>query len=184
MSLNPRLARAAGWSAVISPILYIASIGVAIAGGESSPTDLALVSASTLLFLVVLAALYAAHRDAAPGLSLLGALAAGISSVAGLLLDPSTITPMLGAIGLLFAAGMLLLGWAALRSPGTPRGFGLLALVTGALATIQGLAAFAGASPDLFGLLNLLLTLPYVAWLLWLGRRWLAGGALPLQQPR
>ena len=109
---------------------------------------------------------------------------AALSSVGGLFLDPAAITPALGAVGLLFAAGMGALGWLALRSPRMPRGLAILALITSALALTQAIAAFAGAGADLFGLLNLILTLPYVAWLLWLGRLWLAGTPVAQAQPR
>jgi hypothetical protein len=72
--------------------------------------------------------------------------------------------------------GALILGWLAYRSPRLTRGIGSAALLTGVLSLAMRPFILAG-STDLVGLLNLILSVPYLVWLVWLGWHFLKGKA-------
>ncbi len=171
---NNSLFRYSGFAAIASAVLYILVLATAIAaGGAPSAVGFILTIVSTLLYLLAMFALYITHRSEAPGISLIAVLASAAGSVGGLFLDPTKITALFGLLALVFGIGLLLFGWLAYRSPKMPRGMGVVVIVTGVLSLILAVVAFAGGSAEIFGLLNLVLTVPYVVWLIWLGRYWL-----------
>ncbi len=177
---NNNLFRYSGFAAIASAVLYVVSLVMTIAtGGAPSAVGFVLIIVSSLLFLLVIGALYRVHRSEAAGMSLTALILAAVGTIGGLFLDPSKITPLFGLVALLFAIGMLLFGWLAYRSPKMPRGMGIVVIVTGALGLVLTAAAFAGSSGDVVGLINLILIVPYVVWLIWLGRHWLANPTSP-----
>ncbi|NOH02655.1 MAG: hypothetical protein HND47_12205 [Chloroflexi bacterium] len=180
MSSN-NLFRYGGIPAIASAVLYVLALGTGFAtGGAPSAVGMALTVVSILSFLVVVYALYVAHRSEGPGMSLIAMLAAGGGTLGGLFLDPTKITPLFGVVALVYGIGVTLFGWLAHRSPKMPRGMGIVVIVTGVLSLILAAVAFAGGSVEIFGLLNLVLTVPYVVWLIWLGRHWLISPSAPL----
>lgn len=176
---NRNLFRYGGIAAIASAALYVLVLATAItAGGAPSTVGAMLTIVSTLLFLLAIFALYVAHRSESPGLSLIAMLAAAAGTVGGLFLDPTKITPLVGLLALVYGIGLLLFGWLAYRSPNMPRVMGVV-IVAGVLSLILAAVAFVGGSTEIFGLLNLVLTVPYVAWLIWLGLHWFWSPAAP-----
>jgi hypothetical protein len=174
------LFRIGGIAAILSVIAYIVSLGAQFAGnpgGLGQPIYLV----STLLFLVALVVLYLELRSTAGLLALAGLILLGATSIYSFLIDPAQPSSAFGPLSLLYGLGFILFGWAQRGSDRYPNLVGLLALITGALAIIAGIALFAGASFDIFGLFNLLLSIPFVIWLAWLGKIWLTGRATAAQ---
>lgn len=178
---NTNLFRIGGIAAIASAILYVLSLGVAFTGSTGSlGTTLYIVS--SLLFLGVLIVLYVELRIEAAlpvliALTLLGAL-----TIWSLFLNPTEISPIFGPFALAYGIGFVLLGWLQHRSSRYPNGTGVLAIVTGVIAVIAGVALIAGASIDVFGLLNLALSVPFVIWLVWLSWIFLKGEAAAARQ--
>lgn len=177
---NNNLFRYSGIAAISSAVIYVLTLAVGIATGDASSTvGVILTIVSILLFLLVTYALYVVHRRESAGISLIALILAGGGTIGGLFLDPTKITPLFGLVALVYGIGLALFGWLAYRSPKMPRGMGIVVIVTGVLALILAAVAFAGGGIEIFGLVNLILTVPYVVWLIWLGRHWLAGTATP-----
>lgn len=172
--------RYGGIAAILCAALYILSIalwGSAGADGAAPPLAGAAYVASQLIFLVTLYALYLIHRNEAPALSLIAALVLLVSIVVSLFIDPTdTGNPMVLLLTIGYGLGALILGWLAYRSPRLTRGMGSAALLTGVLSLAMIPFILAG-STDLVGLLNLILSVPYLVWLVWLGWHFLKGKA-------
>lgn len=174
------LFRIGGISAILSALLYVVSLGIGIAGdpgGVSTPVYVV----STLLFLVVLVVLYLELRSTAGLLALAGLILTGASAIWSFFVDPAQPSSIFGPLSLIYGLGFILFGWAQRGSGRFPNLVGLLAIITGALAAIAGIALMAGVSFDIFGLFNMLLSIPFVIWLAWLGKIWLAGRAAVAQ---
>jgi hypothetical protein len=172
--MSTNLFRYSGIAAIVSASAYVASLIISIAAPALGPVAFGCVIISTLLFVVVAFALFRTHQSESSALSLIAFLTSVAGSIGGLMLDPTQINAFYAVMSLLFAVGVLVFGWLGHQSPRLPRGLGIVAIVVGVLGLIMTVAAFAGASFDMVGLLNLALTVPYVVWLFWLGRYWLA----------
>jgi hypothetical protein len=165
------LFRLGGAAAIVSAILYVVSLGVQFAGSTGNLGQ-ALYVASSFLFLAVLVILYLELRSATGLLALAGLILLGATTIWSLFVDPAQMSPLMGVLVVIYGAGFILFGWAQRSSSRYPGAVGLLALITGALAIIAGVALIAGASFDIFGVFNLALSVPFVVWLVWLGLIW------------
>lgn len=175
MSSN-NLFRIGGIAAIVSALLYVVSLGVQIAAaGAPSTLGTALYIVSALLFLVTIVVLYMALRGEAAVLALVALVLLGGLTIWSMFIDPTNISPVFVPLTLAYGIGFILFGWLQYRSSQYPKAIGILAIITGVLGVIMAVALLAGVSMDIFGLLNLLLSVPYVIWLIWLGRHWLAG---------
>lgn len=177
---NQSIIRFGGIAAMVSAVLYVVSLGLSFST-STAVLGTVLYVASSLAFLVTLVALYLDLRATAATPSLIALLLLGAMTVWSLFLNPADISPAFGPLTLVYGLGFLLFGWVQYGSKHYAKGIGLAALVGGGLAVIAGLALMAGASADLFGLLNLALSVPYLIWLVWLGRHYLQGKAASLQ---
>jgi hypothetical protein len=166
--MNNKLFRISGIAAITCAILYIASVGISFAGGSSSMGQILYV-ASSLLFLVVVFVLYLELRSKAGLYVLVGAVLLAVMTIWSLFIDPTQPSAIFGPLTIAYGLGLILLGWAQLRSSMYPRTIGYLAIATGVIALAAGAAILVGASYDVFGLLNLVLSVPYLIWLVWLG---------------
>ncbi len=101
----------------------------------------------------------------------------GSLTIWSLFLDPTNISPVFGPITVVYGIGFVIFGWLQRNSSRYPKGLGVLAIVTGVVAVIAGIALMAGASADIFGLFNLILTVPFIIWSVWLGMHFLKGKA-------
>lgn len=176
---NQSLFRYGGIAAIVSAGLYVLSLGLAIGGSIGLGSALYIIS--SLLLLVVLIVLYLELRPEAALPALIGLVLLGALTIWSMFIDPMEISPIFGPLALAYGIGFVLFGWLQHRSPGTPNGLGNLAVATGVIAAIAGIALMAGASADVFGLLNLVLSVPFVIWLVWLGLYYLKGKAADLQ---
>lgn len=173
---NNKLFRLGGIAAILSAVVYLLTLGAGFAG-VAGALGTSLYIISTLLFMAAVAVLYLDLRGESGPLALAALLLVGVLSIVSLFLDPTHITPVWGPLSLAYGIGMILFGWLQRRSPSYPNGLGLLAVIAGLMAVIAGIALAAGASGDIFGMLNLILTVPYIIWLVWMGRRYLKGNA-------
>lgn len=175
---NQPIIRYGGIAAIVSAVLYVISMVFWVGAGTSGPSPLAGVvyAASQLIFFVTLVTLYFIHRDEAPTLVLVGTLVLAVSIAASLFIDPTdTSNPIMPLLTIGYGVGALILGWLAYRSPKLTRGIGIAALLTGAASLVMLPFIMGGASADLVGMLNLVVTVPYLVWLVWLGVFFLHG---------
>jgi hypothetical protein len=172
--------RYGGLAAIVSAVLYIASIGFWMSGSAAAappPAATLTYAASSVVFLVTLYALYLIHRAEAQALTLVGIAVMAGSAIASLFVNTSdTGNPLLVVLAVGYGLGALILGWLAYRSPRLRPGIGIAALLTGVLSLVMVPFMLAGAS-DLVGLLNLILSVPYLVWLFWLGWHCFTGKA-------
>lgn len=174
------LFRIGGIAAILSAILYVASLGGQFAGdpgGLGQPLYLG----SSLLFLVVLVVLYLELRGTAGLLALGGLILLGATTIWSFFIDPSQASSTFGPLAVIYGLGFILFGWAQRGSGRYPGLVGLLAIIVGALSVIAGIGLIAGLSFDIFGLFNLALSVPFVIWLVWLGSIWLKSRAAVAQ---
>jgi hypothetical protein len=176
---NQSLFHYGGIAAIVSAGLYVLSLGAAFSGSESLGSTVYIVS--SIFFLVVIVVVYMDLRSTGNLPALIGLLLLGIMTIWSMFIDPADISPIFVPLTLAYGVGFALFGWVQLRSSGHPNGLGYLAIATGVIAVIAAIALMAGASADVFGLLNLVLSVPYLIWLVWLGVNYLKGKAASLQ---
>lgn len=176
---NQSLFRYGGIAAIVSAALYVLSLGVVFSGHASLGSIVYIIS--SIFFLVAIAVVYMDLRSAGNWPALIGLLLLGIMTIWSMFIDPTNISPIFIPLTLAYGVGFALFGWVQLRSSGHPNGLGYLAIATGVIAVIAAIAVMAGASADVFGLLNLVLSVPYLIWLVWLGVNYLKGKAAGLQ---
>ena len=177
MSSN-NLFRIGGIAAIASAVLYLVSLGVQFTAiGAPSKLGNALYIASSLFFLVVIVVLYMVLRSEAAALALMALVGLGGITIWSIFIDPTAafISPVFGPLTLAYGIGFIIFGWLQYRGSQYPKGIGILAVITGVLNVIMAMTLFAGTSMDIVALLNLILGVPYVIWLIWLGQHWLAG---------
>lgn len=170
------LSRYGGIAAIASAILYAISLAAQFAGnpgGVGQPLYLV----SSLLFLIVLVALYMELRNRAGLLALAGLILLGATTIWSFFIDSTQPSPIFGPLSIIYGLGFLLFGWAQRGSAHYPGLVSLLAILVGVMALIAGIALIAGVSFDIFGLFNLILSVPFVIWLVWLGWLWFKGRA-------
>lgn len=170
---NNNLFRYGGIAAIASAVLYIISLGLNIAGSTSLGTPVYWLS--SILLLVALIVLTMSLQRISKPLAILALILLGGTTVWSLFLDPTQPNDIYGPLSLIYGAGFLLYGWLQYRSADYANTLSYLAFAVGALSLVMGIALLAGGSIDLFGFLNLLLSIPFVIWLIWMGRRWMAG---------
>ena len=175
MSKN-NLFRYGGIAAIVSAVLYVLSLGLGFAG-ITGILGTAVYAIGSLLLVAALVVLYMDLRTESALLALLALLLVGALTIWSLFLDPTNITPVFGPLTVCYGIGFDIFGWLQRRSSRYPNGLGVLAIVTGILSLIAGIALLAGVSANIFGLLNLILTVPFVIWSVWLGLHFLKGKA-------
>ncbi len=170
---NSSLFRIGGIAAIVSGALYIVSLVFGFTGssGVSQPVYIL----SSLLFIVTIGVLTMVLMPRNRALTILAFIALGGTTLWSITLDPNAMDTSVWPLATIYGLGFLLYGW--LQFSGGPRKLGILALVTGALSVIAGVALLAGMSVDVFGLFNLALTIPFVIWLIWMGWGWLQGNS-------
>ncbi len=173
---NNNLFRYGGIAAIVSAVLYVLSIGMGFAG-VTGILGTVVYAISSLLLVVTLVALYVDLRAESAMLALLALILLGSLTIWSLFLDPTNISPVFGPITVVYGIGFVIFGWLQRNSSRYPKGLGVLAIVTGVVAVIAGIALMAGASADIFGLFNLILTVPFIIWSVWLGMHFLKGKA-------
>ena len=173
---NKNLFRYGGIVAIVSAVLYVLSLGMSFAG-ITGILGTALYAIGSLLLVAALVVLYMDLRTESALLALLALLLLGALTIWSLFLDPTNITPVWGPFTVCYGIGFVIFGWLQRRSSRYPIGLGVLAIVTGILSLIAGIALMAGVSADIFGLLNLILTVPFVIWSVWLGLHFLKAKA-------
>lgn len=164
---NNKLYRIAGWCA-------LGCVGFTVASLVFSAVTPVIGGALEILFLLTLAfvfyALYITHRSESNTLSLVALVLAGLAIVVDLLSMLSTGSAFLNNIWyLLLSLPFLIFGYLAFHSSKIPRGLAVVALVTGGLFLISGIAGFLG-SQTFAGIVNLISVLAMVVWLIWLWR--------------
>jgi hypothetical protein len=178
---NNNMFRLGGIAAIGSAVLYILSLVGSMASASGVGTALYILS--SLLFVVTIVVLTMVLRGESGILAVIALICLGIMTIWGMFLDPTDISPIFGPLTLVYGVGFLIFGWLQYRSAQFPKAVGILAIATGALALIGGVTLIAGGSFDIFGMLNLALSVPYVIWLFWMGRQWLtAGRQMPVVQ--
>jgi hypothetical protein len=173
---NSNLFRIAGYGAILSPVLWIVALGVgALNPALTSP----LLVVASIIFLPAVYALFVVHRAESFGLALSAALLTAIGLIVGTFAgDPSVPAnaPLYGGSSIIMGAGIVLFGWLAYKSTKMPRGLAIAALITGVLTLLGGITYLAGIGTTALGnLLNYGLIIPYIVWMIWLGRHFLSG---------
>lgn len=170
---NANLFRIAGYASFLTIVLWIGGFGV----GAINPALVGPVLAvASIVFLVVVYALYVVHRAESSGLALGAALLTAIGLIISILSgDPNTPNNTLYAISaVVFGIGIILFGWLAYNSAKMPRGLAIAGLIAGAFSLVAGFFYFGGAGLlDLANLLNFGSIIPFFVWMIWLGRRFL-----------
>ncbi|GAB4263101.1 MAG: hypothetical protein Kow0080_01080 [Candidatus Promineifilaceae bacterium] len=177
---NQSLFRYAGITAIISAVFYVASFVALIAGANAVGTPLYWLS--SILLVVALVALYVDLRAEAATPALAAFILLTGTTVWSLFIDTSLMSPMIAFLAIAYGIGSILFGWLQRRSDHHPSGLGNLALATGALALLGGILVLAGAGADTFGLINLVLSVPFVIWCVWLGILYLKGQPAAVSQ--
>lgn len=170
---NTNLYRIGGYAAIASGVLYILSLILGIAGATSASTPVYLIS--SLAFLVAIGVLTMTLMSDNQALAILAFVLVGATTIWSLVIDPTNPDASFGPMAIIYGLGFLIYGWLQYQGRHYLSTLGILALATGALSIVAGIVMFAGASIDIFGLLNLVLTIPFVIWLIWMGWRWLKG---------
>lgn len=173
---NASVIRYGGIAALVSAALYVLSMVLWMSAGtaDSPPLATASYTVSQLIFFVTLYALYLIHRDEAPTLALVGVLVLIASIGASLFIDPTDSgNPIVQLLTIGYGIGGLILGLLAYRSFRLTKGIGIAAMLTGLLSLVMLPFMLTGASADLVGLLNLAVSVPYLVWVVWLGRHML-----------
>ncbi|MBM3126567.1 MAG: hypothetical protein FJZ87_16105 [Chloroflexi bacterium] len=173
---NNNLFRYGGIAAIANAILYVLSLGMGFAG-ITGILVMVIYAVSSLLLVVALIVLYVDLRAESAMLALLALVLLGALTIWSLFLDPTNITPIWGPFTVVYGIGFVIFGWLQRNSSRYPNGLGVLAIVTGVVAVIAGIALMAGANADIFGLLNLILTVPFIIWSVRLGMHFLKGKA-------
>jgi hypothetical protein len=173
---NSNLFRIAGYAAFLGPLLWIIALGAAVI----NPTiTVILFGVASIVFLVVIYALYVIHRAEASGLALVAALLSAVGLIVSLFTgDPSVPAnaTLYGISTVVFGGGIILFGWLAYKSAKMPRGLAIAALIAGIISLIAGIAYLGGTGmADLANLLNTLSIIPFIVWMIWLGRLFLSG---------
>lgn len=168
---NQSLFRIGGIAAIACAVLYIASLALTIAGLTAISQPIYILS--SLLLVVALGVLTMALLPRNRALAILAFVLAGGTTLWSLTLDRAALDASWWSLVVLYGLGYLLYGW--LQYTGSARTLGILALVTGGLLVIAGVLLLAGISIEIFDLLNLALTIPFVIWLILMGRGWLQG---------
>jgi len=177
---NQSIIRYGGIAAIASAVLYVLSLGIAFTGSTGGlGTTLYIIS--SLFFLAAIVVVYMELRSEAAMPALFALLLLGALTIWSMFIDPTEISPVFGPLTLAYGIGFILFGWLQRRSLRYPNGMGNLALAAGVIAVIASIALMAGASADIFGLLNLVLSVPYLIWLVWLGQYFLKGKVSDLQ---
>jgi hypothetical protein len=165
---NKQLFRTAGWCALVLALLMLA-IHV-VPSGTASIVGLILTIGIMLGLTVVFYTLYVAHRAESAGQSLAGLILWLLSLGLNLIgVFVTTVSNSLSAVGsLLWALPFLIFGLLAYRSTRMPRGLAVLALVTGVVYLLLGVAGFMGSAGVINGG-NLVSDILMLGWLVWLG---------------
>jgi hypothetical protein len=167
---NSNLFRIAGYASILTIVLWLGGFGI----GAVNPALIGPVLAiASMVFLVVVYALYVAHRAESSGLALAAALLTAVGLILSILAgDPSTPNNILYAVSsIIFGVGIILFGWLAFNSAQMPRGLAIAALIAGALSLIAGFLYMGGAGMlDIANLLNFGSIIPFFVWMIWLGR--------------
>ncbi|CAG0953554.1 hypothetical protein GPROT1_00276 [Gammaproteobacteria bacterium] len=172
---NRNLFRIAGFSTFLTLVLYLGGFGVGAANPALVGPFLAVAS---IVFLVVVYALYVVHRAESSGLAIGAALLTAVGLIVSVLAgDPNTPTNILYAVSaIIFGVGIVLFGWLAYNSAKMPRGLAIAALVAGALSLSAGFFDLGGNGLlDVANLLNFGSIIPFFVWMIWLGRLFLTG---------
>ncbi|MBI5654020.1 MAG: DUF4386 family protein [Chloroflexi bacterium] len=171
---NSNLFRIAGYAAFLTLVLWIGGFGIGAVNPALVGPFLAIAS---IVFLVVVYALYVVHRAESSGLTLAAALLTAIGLIVSILAgDPSVPAnaTMYGVSAIIFGAGVVLFGWLAFNSGKMPRGLAIAALIAGALSLIAGFFYLGGVGLlDIANLLNFGSIIPFFVWMIWLGRLFL-----------
>jgi hypothetical protein len=170
---NNNLFRYGGIAAIASAVLFIVSMGLSIAGSTTLGTQI--YWASSILFLGALAVLTMTLQRVSQPLAILALVMLGGTTIWSLFIDPTQPNDIFGPLALIYGAGFVLYGWLQYRSAEYTNTLSYLAFATGGLSMVGGIALLAGGSIDIFGVLNLILSVPFVIWLVQMGRRWMAG---------
>lgn len=167
---NSNIFRIAGYASILTIVLWLGGFGI----GAVNPALIGPVLAiASMVFLVVVYALYVAHRAESSGLALAAALLTAVGLILSILAgDPSTPNNILYAVSsIIFGVGIILFGWLAFNSAQMPRGLAIAALIAGALSLIAGFLYMGGAGMlDIANLLNFGSIIPFFVWMIWLGR--------------
>jgi hypothetical protein len=165
---NNQLFRIAGGCALVVALLMLA-IHV-VPSGTASIIGMILSMGTMLGLTFVFYALYVAHRTESAGLSLAGLILWILSFGLNLIgFFVTTVNNSLSAVGsLLWALPFLIFGYLAYRSARMPRGLAVLALVTGVVYLLLGVAGFMGSAGVINGG-NLVGDILMLGWLVWLG---------------
>lgn len=166
---NASIFRYGGIAAITSAVLYIVSLALGMVG-SSNISRLSYIIGS-VLFIITIGVLTMALLPRNRTLAILAFLLLGGTTIWSLSLDPTAIDASWWLLAVIFGLGFLLYGW--IQYAGDVRSLGFLALATGALSVIAGVGLLAGMAIDIFGLFNLVLTIPYVIWLIMTGWGWL-----------
>lgn len=173
---NNNLSRLAGYAAIVGPLIWIVALG---AGAVNPAITGPLLVVGTLVFLVVVYALYFVHRVESSGLALGAAFLTTVGMIASLFAgDPSVPAnaTLYGVSTVVFGVGIVLFGWLAYNSAKMPRGLAIAALLSGVISLAAGIAYLGGSGLlDLANLLNFGSIIPFFVWMIWLGRLFLSG---------
>jgi hypothetical protein len=165
---NNKLFQIAGWCALVTGLLMLAFH--VFPGGAPASLGLILSIATLLGLTVVFYALFVAHRPESATLSLAGLilwLVVFVLNLIGMVAN-STNTFLSNVSSLLWALPFLIFGYLAYRSTRLTRGLAVLALLSGAVALVLGIAGFMGSAAIVDGG-NLVLDILMLAWIVWLG---------------
>ena len=170
------LFRVAGYSAIVTLVLWIGGFAIGAVSPALVGPALAL---AAIIFLVVIYALYLVHRTESSGLALGATLLTALGMIVSLFAgDPSVPTNAFfyGTCTVVFGVGIVLLAWLAFNSPKMPRGLAIAVLIMGIMSLVAGVFYLGGAGMlDIANLLNFGSIIPSIVWMLWLGRLFLSG---------
>ena len=164
---NNKLFRIAAWCALLAALLMV-SFFVVFSVAPTSGIGEILAVIGVLVLTPVFYALYIAHRSESAVLSLAGLVLwvpAGILDIASLLNPANTF--LFAVDSVVFSLPLLIFGFLACRSAKTPRGLAGMALLSGVLYLIAGVASFIASATigSLAGLGGLAFMLVWFVWL-------------------
>ena len=165
---NNNLFRIAGWCAYVTALVMLAFH--VFPGGAPASVALILSIVTFLGLTVIFYALFVTHRPEAAMLSLAGLILWLIVFVLNLIsLGTNSGNTFLSNLGsVLWPLPFLIFGYLAYRSARMPRGLAVLALLTGVVALVLGVAGFMDSAAIVDGG-NLILDILMLAWVVWLG---------------
>lgn len=168
------LARIAGWSSILSVLLFVPAIALTVMNsGKDTPLATVLFLLSTAVLAPIFYALFVFHRARAQTVALIALVLGIISVVAGIIAPTPTSNAMIfNASSVLGGIALVLFSYLGFQNAKMPRALSIIGILLGVVSILSGVLSSMGM------ILGSLLLPLFIVWLLWMGWLFLKGRLL------